>query len=342
MNKKLNPTLVGAFVVGALFLVVIGVIVFGSGRMFRQTYEFVLYFDGSVNGLPIGAPVKIKGVEIGAVMNILLSLDKAREDLKIPVIIEIDPKKLTRRGGTGAALTDPAAFDQLIQRGLRAQLAPDGYITGKLFISLDFHPESPLILAQSPGARYREIPTLPTTFEVIFSTLERVIDKLKEIDFDPFIKSATGTVEGLDRLINAPETKKLIQSLNKAVTDIGQLVKSVDAKVGPVSESIKEAANAAHGVLKSAEKLVQKVDVQVEPVVSSIDETLKSVRAAVARAEKTLESAEGTIAEGSPLRHHLNEALTELSAAARSIRILANYLERHPEALIHGKNSGRR
>ncbi len=339
MNKKLNPTLVGTFVVGALALVVSGVILFGSGRLFRQTYEFVLYFDSSVNGLPIGAPVKIKGVEIGTVTNILLSLDKAREDLKIPVIIEIDPKKLTRRGGTGAVLTDPAAFDQLIQRGLRAQLATGSFVTGLLFIALDFHPGSPLNLAQSSGSRYQEIPTLPTELEELKSSVKQVIAKLEEINLNPIIKSAAETVEGLNRLINAPETKKLIQSLNKTVTDIDQLVKSVDAKVGPVSESIKEAANAAHGVLKSAEKLVQNVDGQVKPVASSIDDTLKSVRAAVKRAEKTLESAEGTIAEGSPLRHHLNDALTELSAAARSVRALADYLERNPNALIYGKTA---
>ena len=76
MNKKISPTLMGAFVVGALALLVIAIIALGSGRLFRKTYEFVLFFQGSVNGLNVGAPVKYKGVEIGSVTDILLQLEK--------------------------------------------------------------------------------------------------------------------------------------------------------------------------------------------------------------------------------------------------------------------------
>ncbi len=65
MSKKISPTLIGGFVLGALALLVIAVIAFGSGRLFRQTKEFVAYFDGNVNGLHIGAPVKFRGVEVG-------------------------------------------------------------------------------------------------------------------------------------------------------------------------------------------------------------------------------------------------------------------------------------
>ena len=102
MNKKISPTMIGAFVLGAVALIVIAILVFGSGRLFRQTRDFVLYFDNSVNGLRIGAPVKIKGVEIGSVKDIRLQLEKSKE-LKIPVIIEIDLEKFTSRGATQAA-----------------------------------------------------------------------------------------------------------------------------------------------------------------------------------------------------------------------------------------------
>src|SRR5262249_62254129 len=102
MNKKISPTLIGAFVVGALALLVVAIIAFGSGQLFRKTREFVLYFEGSVNGLHIGAPVKFKGVEIGSVKNILLQLNKDMAVNEIPVIIEIDLKKLTSMGAFGA------------------------------------------------------------------------------------------------------------------------------------------------------------------------------------------------------------------------------------------------
>jgi paraquat-inducible protein B len=83
MNKKISPAVIGAFVIGAVALIIIAILVFGSGRLFRQTRDFVLYFDNSVNGLRIGAPVKIKGVEIGSVKDIRLQLEKDKEP-KIP------------------------------------------------------------------------------------------------------------------------------------------------------------------------------------------------------------------------------------------------------------------
>src|ERR1043166_5860308 len=93
MGKKASPFTIGAFVVAAVALAVVGVIVFGSGRFFRRTEKCVIYFKRSVNGLRVGAPVKVKGVEIGAVNRILLrlgSLALQPEDVRIPVIIEID------------------------------------------------------------------------------------------------------------------------------------------------------------------------------------------------------------------------------------------------------------
>ena len=105
MNKKISPAMIGAFVLGAVALIVIAILVFGSGRLFRQTRNFVLYFDNSVNGLRVGAPVKFKGVEIGSVKDIRLRLGQGTASDKIPVIIEIDLKKLTSRGATVAAET---------------------------------------------------------------------------------------------------------------------------------------------------------------------------------------------------------------------------------------------
>ena len=67
MGKRLNPAAVGVFVLGALALTVMAVVLFGSGKLFRKTHEFVIYFGGDVSGLRVGAPVKFKGVEIGQV-----------------------------------------------------------------------------------------------------------------------------------------------------------------------------------------------------------------------------------------------------------------------------------
>jgi paraquat-inducible protein B len=134
MNKKISPTMIGAFVLGAAALIVIAILVFGSGRVFRQSRDFVLYFDNSVNGLRIGAPVKFKGVEVGSVTNILLQLGKGQQVNKIPVIIEIDLEKLTSRGASSDITENRETFRMaIVDRGLRGQLEMESLVTGLLF-----------------------------------------------------------------------------------------------------------------------------------------------------------------------------------------------------------------
>ena len=353
MNKKMSPTLVGAFVLGALALVVVGILAFGTGELFAKKYEFVLYFDSSVNGLNIGAPVKVRGVEIGTVTNILLSLDRekrlkeavevgARQAMmdwspKIPVIIELAAKKLTKKGSTGLALTDPEAFGALIERGLRGQLQMESFVTGLLYIDLDFHPKSPATMVQEPGGRFKEIPTMPTTLEEVETEVKKIFAKFKDIKINSLINSATKAAEGLDRLINSPEVMSVIRSLDKTLKSADKLVQNVDSKVDPLTDNINEAVQEFGDVMKDSKKLVRNIDGQVAPLSSSIDNTVKEVSAAMVQAKKTLSTADDIVAEDSPLMHDLTVALTELSAAARSIRVLANYLERNPDSLLYGK-----
>ena len=147
MNKKISPAVIGAFVLGAMVLIVAAILVFGSGQLFRRTKDFVLYFDNSVNGLRVGAPVKLKGVTIGSVLDIRLQLEKGAQVDKIPVIIEIDLEKLTSKGATAAAAVNPEGLHNLIVgRGLRGQLEMESLVTGLLYVALDFFPGTPINL----------------------------------------------------------------------------------------------------------------------------------------------------------------------------------------------------
>ena len=127
MGKRVNPAFVGAFVLGAIGLIVVAVVLFGSGKIFSRTHEYVVYFSGDVNGLRPGAAVKFKGVEIGQVSRIRLRLEQQmsektgvlRADARIPVIIALDEEKLVSHGGGALDLNDPRTIPTLIQEGLR-------------------------------------------------------------------------------------------------------------------------------------------------------------------------------------------------------------------------------
>ena len=330
MNKKISPAVIGAFVLGAVALIVIAILVFGSGRLFRQTRDFVLYFDNSVNGLRIGAPVKIKGVEIGSVKDIRFQLEKNKE-LKIPVIIEIDLEKFISRGATQAVATavDREALNKaIVDRGLRGQLEMESLVTGLLFIALDFFPGTPINLVQRTDGDYKypEIPTLPTTLEQAKDAVTRIMNRLEEIDFKGLIASLDETVNGIKRTVNSQELEATIRSLQKTVPKIDEAVLSVRDLAVTLNDNSKSLAANLEQTSIDARASMKQADKALEQAT----DTLKTAEAAVANVQ-TLSDPD------SPIIYELGKSLREVSAAARSLRSLANYLDRNPSALIFGR-----
>ena len=329
MNKKISPAMIGAFVLGAIALIVIAILVFGSGRLFRQTREFVLYFDNSVNGLRVVAPVKFNGVEIGSVKDIRLQLEEGGEVNKIPVIIEIDLKKLTSRGATTAPAVDRKAFNKfIVDYGLRGQLDMESLVTGLLYVALDFFPGSPINLAQQEKGDYQypEIPTVPTTLEQARGALFRIIDKLEDIDFKELGANLQATLKGVNRIVNSPEVESVLRSLarvmpkvDEAVVNIRNLAGTMDDKVKIIADDLQHTSADARLALKQAGDTLKQTQ-----------ETMKRAEAAVANIE-TLSDLD------SPVNYELVKGLREVSTAARSLRALTDYLERNPRAPIFGK-----
>jgi paraquat-inducible protein B len=335
MNKKISPAMIGAFVLGAIALIVIAILVFGSGRLFRQTRNFVLYFDNSVNGLRIGAPVKLKGVEIGSVKDIRILVGQGTAGDEIPVIIEIDLKKLTSRGAAAAAeaTVDPEAMQKVIvDRGLRGQLDMESLVTGLLYVALDFFPGTPINLVQKPGGDYDypEIPTLPTSLEQAKGALTRVISKLEEIDFKELGANLQATLKGVNRTVNSPEIESVLRSLarvmpkvDEAVVNIRNLAGTTEHKVKILADDLQHTSGDARLALKQAGDALKQTE-----------ETMKRAEAAVANIE-TLTDLD------SPVNYELVKGLRDVSAAARSLRSLTDYLERNPRAPIFGKPNSR-
>jgi paraquat-inducible protein B len=329
MNKKISPTLIGAFVVGALALIVIAVIVFGSGRLFRQSKEFVLYFDNSVNGLRVGAPVKFKGVEIGSVKDIRLQLEKDREVNKIPVIIEIALKKLLSRGASGLVAENTDVFHYaIVERGLRGQLLTESLVTGLLYVGLDIFPGTPIRLVQKVNGDYKypEIPTTPTSFEEAQDAVTRIIAKIEELDFKGLTKSLTETVDGINQLVNSPDLKASLRALqqtmpkvDEALVSIRKLATNADGSVTRLTASLEQTSDATREAMQQAAAAIKQSD------------------SALKAAEAVMINVNGIMDENSPTVYEFRKSMREVSAAARTIRLLSSYVERNPRALIFGR-----
>lgn len=313
MGKKISPTLIGAFVIGALVLAVAGILVFGSGTFFKTTRPYVMYFPGSVNGLTVGSPVKFRGVPLGQVTNIQLVFDARNTDQapRVPVYAELDLHKIIVEG-TRMKLSDPAMLKAFVERGLRAQLQSQSLVTGLLFVQLDFFPDTQATFVGSLNSEPPELPTIPTALEQAQSAAREIIDELRSIKFGPIMEKVSEALDGINSLVNSPAVKETIDGLPATVRNLDRAI-------------------------VSTRTLVDKLDARVAPLAQRLDDVLVQTRETMAAVEHTAGSATTLIEPGSPLDYQLRKSLSELGDAARAIQQLADYLERNPSALLYGK-----
>ena len=317
MSKQVSKTAIGAFVIGAIALVVAAVVIAGSGKFFQRTFPCIFYFDGSVQGLSIGSPVKFKGVQIGEVTQIELHYDTKRQQIYIPVQAVLYPENIHLVHGE----PDPNNLKRAVDAGLRAQLEMQSLITGQLMISLDFHPDDP---ADFKGdGSIVEIPTIPTV-------IEQLAQVIKNIRFDEILENLSKTADGIERLVNNPDLLAGIQSFKSAVQEIRVLAENVNRQVEPLSGSIVTAVD-EYGLL------AQNINTELDNISEVLQKTLAAAQATAEQMEKTLTNSADITSEGSPLMHELLRSLRELSEAARALRSLADSLERQPESVIFGK-----
>lgn len=320
MSKRANPTLIGAFVVGAVVLAIVAILLLSSGELFVKKPHFALYFKGSVKGLNIGSPVNFRGVNVGTVTNIQLVMGVSESDIRIPVIIEINPANFLRSermvtqmtGGTSERLKG------LIDAGLRAQLQLQSLLTGQLFIQLDFYPGTPVELVGDE--RYPEIPTMPTP-------IEKITRKLEDFPVEQVMNNLISTSEGIEALVNSPELHQSIRSLNEALENINRLVKSPE---------LQKSIASLHAALDDLGSLARTIDSRIEPLSSEMRATLDEARLAMMQARGTLESAQHLVSD-EKLLYAIDNVLAEVTSAARSVRDLTDFLERQPQSLLRGK-----
>lgn len=376
--RRANPAVIGSFIVGAVVLVIAGVMILGSGKLFTATFTCVMYFEGSIQGLHEGASVNFRGVKIGSVTDIKMQVDPTDLNIRVPVFVQF-PKRpqggleMLKEGGG----TPQEALAALIRRGLRAQLQTESLLTGLLFVQLDFapstSPDAPLVeVPIDPKTGRLEIPTVPTTLQEVSNTARKALDKLAELPLEQMLRNFEETLSGIHRLVNAPEVLAAIQNANSAFTAIQHLAQHADQQVmriGPSATTTFEVLNqlvtSLQQLAQSAQQVVQHVDKQLGQVATNASTTLGNVStmtqtfdkqalaltaslmetsaAALSTLEhmrQTLSAAQQLLTPHAPVGYELLKTLRELSEAARSLRGLTDYLGRHPNAVLFGRQGG--
>ncbi|MCX7141889.1 MAG: MlaD family protein [Proteobacteria bacterium] len=273
-------------------------------QSYASKIRFVLFFEDSVRGLTVGAPVEFKGIKVGAVVNVSLEYDERGSAFRIPVVIEIEPERIVERGKR-MKRAPKEVFQDLVKRGLRARVQSGNMLTGQLYVDLDMQPNAPLRLAKS-GRAEPELPTVRGVgLDQIMAIATNIVEKVDKVDFVAMGVELQGTLKGANAFVNGLK-------LQGAVTDLAASLASL------------------RGILRT-------VDNRAEPIAANLEQALAVAREALEKSKGTMTLVDGILAAESPLHHNAVRLTQELAATARSLRSLVEMLERNPQSLLLGK-----
>jgi paraquat-inducible protein B len=313
MNNDLNPTLIGAFVVSAVTLLIFGILVFSSGKWFVEKQRYVIYFDESVNGLNIGAPVKLSGVPIGKVVDIKVRFYSKTNKVLTPVYIEIEPDKTVGISDQEQAMDAQQKLEFLIKSGLRMQLQLNSLLTGQLFIEALMRPETPVKLSQLNNSEIQELPSIKSSGAELQKFLFEALDEFQKLPLKSMFEDIRKLVQNLELITGSTEISTIVDNLNQTLENANELM-----------------ANTNH--------LIKTLDSRSGPLLDEVKKTVVTIDATMIKTQATLNAIETVVGPDSSISQNLENTLDEVSKAARSGRLLLDYLERHPEALIKGKH----
>jgi paraquat-inducible protein B len=321
MSKKANPTFIGLFIVVGVALGVLGLLLFSSSRLFTHSISCVLYFDGSLNGLSKGAPVKYRGVTIGSVTKVLIHANQARYDYTLPVIVEIQQNLINERIKDIHMFQDKTNFQAAVVRGLRGALESESLVTGVLYVGLEFVPNAPPPTFHQLVPDYVEIPTQPNDIQQLMQNLARVDFKGLENHLSTLITDLDGAIAALNLKEMSGRITNLLVSLDRTVS----------------SREITNTLISVQKTMGEYQALAQNLNSRVEPLVAGITNTLDQANQTLAQLTATVQDLGGMLAPDSPLQNDLSLALGQLAGASQSVAALAEFLKRHPNSLIVGR-----
>jgi len=296
---------------------------------YTKKIKFIMFFDSSIRGLNLGAPVEFKGIKIGSVLDVRLEFDRGSTSFRIPVLIEIEPQRIIERGIQGEGASHQA-LNSLVERGLRARLQTGSLLTSQLFIELDMHPGSPVNLSGS-DTPYPELPTLPTSnFGAITQSAEELLAKLNTVDIEEVtsvlvdtIQTANKTMHSADKaitsaktLIEAPGIPEAIENVRVALQNFKNITQKMDD-----SNLIASATK----TLSSADKAINNVD----KAISSTDKIINSASNTLSGVDQTLSSADKAINSANKLltAPGITEAIEDIRIALKNFKNVTQKLD---------------
>lgn len=333
MSKRSNPALIGAFVVGAVSLIVIAVALLGGAEYFSKRLEYVAYFDESTKGLRVGSNVILNGVRVGYVSDIALLVDQSTYQTLTQVTMEILPEDLIMTDFGEVIYTEarrkPIGHDDLVnEAGIRAQLETESFVTGTLVVKLDMRPGTRAVY-RGYNPPHPEIPTIPSNVQALLAKLRGWTEKIgQDFDFEKSADRISNILVGLEELTNSDDLRQFLAGINQIVND--EDAKAMAASVNQTLQEIRETTAQARTLIQNTDDHIGTITADLRPVMAELADTMEE-------AEQTLAAAREQLSGKSVQMYQLQATLAEVESAALALRQFFDYLERNPEALLRGK-----
>ena len=322
MSRRPNPTKIGLFLLGALIIAIAGTAVLASNTWFQQRETFISFFPESVNGLENGAPVKFQGVPVGTVKAIDIRIDQRDNSFNVPVEYDIDLRRLTTPRGTYVNLADTLVLRQQIEKGLRAQLQAESFVTGVLYLELSYRTDTTPPRLEV-NTEWPEIPTTPSLMAALGggagSLLSKVNDifnrvsvLLGDVNMREINAAVVQSAKAVERLVGSPELRATLREMPGATAQLNR-------------------------TLAEAEKLVSRANGAIDPMQTQLTGVSTEAVTTLQALRKTLDETHGLLSADTGPGFALTGALTSLREAADALTLLITSLERNPDMLLRGK-----
>ncbi len=338
MSKKINSTRIGAFVIVSFLLLASGIVIFGGGNLFTSKDIAIVYFEGSLQGLNVGAPVAYRGITIGEIKEIRLDVDTATYQITIPVLISLIPGKVVKLEGkdTIGRNADINTFlKTMCDRGLRATLKSQSLLTGKLYIDLAIHENTEAIYHGKDG-KYLEIPTVP-------SEMQQMTRAMQSLDFSELATKFSNTMGALEKMstslekaLSSESSKENLAIFFASLERFHSILSTFDDNLLPLMNKLDTSLDKVAQLSDNTSQMIGHVDGRIDPFFVTMNATLHDMSATMQATEKLMTGLQQSTGTDSPLYYQLNESISEMGKTAKSIRAFTEYLDRNPQMLIFG------
>ncbi len=337
MSQRANPTAIGLFVVGAIVLAIVGIGALGASRIFDQRTTFISYFDESVNGLDVGAPVKFKGVPIGEVTDVKLRVDLENETFQVPVQYAINLEPVTDTTGAPLDLDNPRLLKDQIGDGLRAQLQLESIVTGKLYVELTYVSDPDSVVYGHTGSPHLEIPTELSPLARLGEEASGLMTNLRRFDVSKINENIITFLVNANEKLDQLDAQEINRSILATIESVQEVVESEEVQTA-VADAPKVTGD-LRNTISETRRLVEEMRSSVDPTAEELKATNQELRTTLQRMRGTMKEFERTISTDSGIGYEMQDALSKLANATEALRVLIQSLERNPSMFIRGKEA---